>query len=80
MVGTTWMGQLARTQTLDEAPASIDQSQFFKGVADTVKVDGKTYGVPWYVASSSTLQPLPHSPPKRRVHFAYAAFSPRHRI
>jgi multiple sugar transport system substrate-binding protein len=43
------MGELARTQTLDEAPASIDQSQFFKGVADTVKVDGKTYGVPWYV-------------------------------
>ena len=49
MVGTTWMGELARTQTLDEAPASIDQSQFFKGAADTVKVDGKTYGVPWYV-------------------------------
>ena len=49
MVGTTWMGELARTQTLDEAPSSIDQSQFFKGVADTVKVDGKTYGVPWYV-------------------------------
>ena len=49
MVGTTWMGELARTQTLDEAPSSLDQSQFFKGVADTVKVDGKTYGVPWYV-------------------------------
>ena len=49
MVGTTWMGELARTQTLDEAPASIDQSQFFKGAADTVKVDGKTYGVAWYV-------------------------------
>jgi multiple sugar transport system substrate-binding protein len=49
MVGTTWMGELARTQTLEEAPASIDQSQFFKGAADTVKVDGKTYGVPWYV-------------------------------
>jgi multiple sugar transport system substrate-binding protein len=49
MVGTTWMVELARTQSLDEAPASIDQSQFFKGAADTVKVDGKTYGVPWYV-------------------------------
>ena len=49
MVGTTWMGELARTQTLDEAPASIDQTQFFKGAADSVTVDGKTYGVPWYV-------------------------------
>ncbi len=49
MVGTTWMGELARTQTLDEAPASIDQSQFFKGARDTNVVDGKTYGVPWYV-------------------------------
>jgi len=49
MVGTTWMGELARTQALDEAPAEIDQSQFFEGAADTVKVDGKTYGVPWYV-------------------------------
>jgi len=49
MVGTTWMGELARTQTLEEAPASIDQSQFFKGARDTVVVDGKTYGVPWYV-------------------------------
>ena len=27
----------------------IDQSQFFKGARDTIMVDGKTYGVPWYV-------------------------------
>src|ERR1700742_616208 len=47
MVGTTWMGELARTNTLDEAPAQIDQSQFFKGARDTNVVDGKTYGVPW---------------------------------
>ena len=37
------------TQTLDEAPSSIDQSQFFEGARDTNVVDGKTYGVPWYV-------------------------------
>jgi multiple sugar transport system substrate-binding protein len=49
MVGTTWMGELARTNTLDEAPAQIDQTQFFKGARDTNVVDGKTYGVPWYV-------------------------------
>jgi len=49
MVGTTWMGELARTNTLDEAPANIDPAQFFKGAADTNVVDGKTYGVPWYV-------------------------------
>ena len=30
-------------------PASIDQSQFFKGARDTNVVDGKAYGVPWYV-------------------------------
>ena len=48
-VGSTWMGEFAKTGALDEAPSSIDQSQFFQGARDAVTVDGKAYGVPWHV-------------------------------
>jgi multiple sugar transport system substrate-binding protein len=43
------MGEFAKTGALDEAPSSIDQSQFFQGAQDAVKVDDKVYGVPWHV-------------------------------
>ena len=49
MLGTTWMAEFARTDALDEVPSSIDLSQFFPGAANTVEVDGKAFGVPWYV-------------------------------
>jgi len=48
-VGSTWMGEFAKTGALDEAPSSIDQEQFFQGARDAVTVDDKVYGVPWHV-------------------------------
>jgi multiple sugar transport system substrate-binding protein len=48
-VGSTWMGEFAKTGALDEAPSSIDQSQFFQGARDAVTIDEKAYGVPWHV-------------------------------
>jgi multiple sugar transport system substrate-binding protein len=50
MVGTTWMGEFAKTGALDVAPAGVvDKSAFFSGAWDTTVVDGTSYGVPWYV-------------------------------
>lgn len=48
-MGTTWMGEFAKTGALDEVPDSIDQGSFFESALSTGVVDGKTYGVPWYV-------------------------------
>ena len=48
-VGSTWMGEFAKTGALAEAPESIDQSQFFEGARDAVTIDEKAYGVPWHV-------------------------------
>ncbi len=48
-VGSTWMGEFAKTGALDEAPSSIDIGQFFQGAQDAVNVDDKVYGVPWHV-------------------------------
>ncbi len=49
MVGTTWMGEFAGLGALDPTPGSIDQSVFFEGANETTKVDGTSYGIPWYV-------------------------------
>src|SRR5690242_6384767 len=49
MVGTTWMGEFAGLDALDPTPKSIDASQFFGGAQKTTEVDGKSFGVPWYV-------------------------------
>ena len=48
-VGSTWMGEFAKTGALDEAPSSIDIGQFFQGAQDAVTVEDKVYGVPWHV-------------------------------
>ncbi|MFE2519455.1 sugar ABC transporter substrate-binding protein [Streptomyces mirabilis] len=49
-MGTTLMGEFAQTGGLDEIPAGVvDKSQFSDGAWSTGQVDGKTYGVPWYV-------------------------------
>ena len=48
-VGTTWMGEFAKTGALEEVPDSINLADTFKGAHDTAIVDGTTYGVPWYV-------------------------------
>jgi multiple sugar transport system substrate-binding protein len=50
MIGTTWMGELAKTGAVDPTPGNlIDKSAFFPGSWDTVQSDGTAYGVPWYV-------------------------------
>src|SRR5690606_8247708 len=50
MIGTTWMGEFAKTGALDPTPPGlIDPSAFFEGAWNTTVVDGTSYGVPWYV-------------------------------
>ena len=49
LIGTTWMAEFAETGALAETPDSIDQSAFLPNAWKTVDVDGKDYGVPWYV-------------------------------
>lgn len=48
-LGTTWMGEFAKTGALAEVPEDVDQGSFFEGARDTAVVDGTAYGVPWYV-------------------------------
>ncbi|WP_433324192.1 extracellular solute-binding protein [Spirillospora sp. CA-294931] len=50
MIGSTWMGELAKTGALDPAPGNLfDKSRFFPGSWDTVQFRKTAYGVPWYV-------------------------------
>jgi multiple sugar transport system substrate-binding protein len=50
LIGTTWMGEFARTGGLDPLPTDlVKKDDFFAGAWDTAVVDGKAYGVPWYV-------------------------------
>ncbi|MGH8868685.1 MAG: sugar ABC transporter substrate-binding protein [Actinomycetes bacterium] len=50
LIGTTWMGEFAKTGGLDPVPTDlVDDSAFFPGAWDTNVVDGTAYGVPWYV-------------------------------
>jgi multiple sugar transport system substrate-binding protein len=48
-MGTTWMGEFAKTGALEEVPDDIELTGTFEGARDTAIVDGTTYGVPWYV-------------------------------
>ncbi len=50
LIGTTWMGEFAKTGGLDLTPANLaNKDDFFPGAWDTTVVDGTSYGVPWYV-------------------------------
>lgn len=50
MIGTTWMGEFAKTGGLDATPGDlVDKSSFFSGAWDTTVVNATSYGVPWYV-------------------------------
>src|SRR5215207_286440 len=50
MMGTTWMGEFAKTGAFDPTPDGlIDKGAFFEGSWDTSVVGGTSYGVPWYV-------------------------------
>jgi len=50
MLGTTWMGEFAKTGALDVVPGDlVSKDDFFGGAWDTGVVDGTAYAVPWYV-------------------------------
>jgi multiple sugar transport system substrate-binding protein len=50
MLGTTWMGEFAKTGALDPTPPDlINKADFFPGAWETGVVDGTAYSVPWYV-------------------------------
>ncbi len=49
LIGTTWMGEFAKTGALDPTPDLINKDQFFPGAWDTTVVDDTSFGVPWYV-------------------------------
>jgi multiple sugar transport system substrate-binding protein len=48
-MGTTWMGEFAKTGALEEVPDDISIDGTFEGARNTAIVDGTPYGVPWYV-------------------------------
>src|SRR5205814_7098599 len=52
-MGNTWIPEMVAINALEEltpfANASIDRSDYFAGIWDTNVVDGKLYGIPWYV-------------------------------
>jgi multiple sugar transport system substrate-binding protein len=48
-MGTTWMGEFAKTGALEEVPDSVDMDAFFEGARNTAIVEDTAYGVPWYV-------------------------------
>lgn len=50
MLGTTWVGEFAKTGALDVVPEGlVTQDAFFPGAWATGVVDGTPYTVPWYV-------------------------------
>ncbi|HEX2133160.1 MAG TPA: sugar ABC transporter substrate-binding protein [Actinophytocola sp.] len=50
MLGTTWVGEFARTGALDVVPPGlVSEDDFFPGAWETGVVDGTSYSVPWYV-------------------------------
>jgi len=50
MLGTTWIGEFAKTGALDVVPPDfVDKADFFPGAWETGVVDGTSYSVPWYV-------------------------------
>ena len=50
MLGTTWIGEFAKTGALDPVPSDfVRKADFFPGAWETGVVDGTSYSVPWYV-------------------------------
>jgi multiple sugar transport system substrate-binding protein len=50
MLGTTWVGEFAKTGALDVTPPDfVQEKDFFPGAWETGVVDGTSYSVPWYV-------------------------------
>ncbi|HJW92080.1 MAG TPA: sugar ABC transporter substrate-binding protein [Thermoanaerobaculia bacterium] len=49
-MGNTWLPEMVALHAIDElSSAHIDQSDYFPGIWATNIVDGKLYGIPWYV-------------------------------
>src|SRR5262245_679617 len=49
-MGNTWIPEFVAVRALAElAPATVDQRDYFPGIWATNVVDGKLYGIPWYV-------------------------------
>lgn len=50
LIGSTWMGEFAKTGGLDPTPTDlVKKEDFFEGAWNTTVVNGTPYGVPWYV-------------------------------
>jgi multiple sugar transport system substrate-binding protein len=50
MIGTTWQGEFAKSGALDPTPPDLIKGDaFFPGAWETTKVNGSSFGVPWYV-------------------------------
>ena len=53
-LGNTWIPELVALRALEPldtrlASSAVDRSDFFSGIFDTNVVEGRAYGVPWYV-------------------------------
>ena len=49
-MGNTWIPEMVALHAVDELSSlHIDKSDYFSGIWDTNVVDGKLYGIPWYV-------------------------------
>jgi multiple sugar transport system substrate-binding protein len=49
-MGNTWIPEFVAMRALEELPASIvDRRDYFPGIWATNVVNGKLYGIPWYV-------------------------------
>lgn len=50
MLGSTWMGEFAKSGALDPVPNGlVDKNAFFEGAWNSTVVDGTAYAIPWYV-------------------------------
>jgi multiple sugar transport system substrate-binding protein len=50
LIGTTWMGEFAKTGGLDPTPEDlVNPDDFFPGPWESTVVEDTSYGVPWYV-------------------------------
>ncbi|HVV22116.1 MAG TPA: extracellular solute-binding protein [Pseudonocardiaceae bacterium] len=50
-MGTTWMGEFGDAGAFAPTPSNIGMNAFYAGAVQSTRVDGGTYGVPWYVDS-----------------------------
>lgn len=54
-VGNTWVPEFQAINAIDDlsgrvtASKSVDRSDYFEGIWQTNVIDGRTYGIPWYV-------------------------------